>query len=39
MLKLQPPRESRIDGRRRLCNAGMVLDKGFYAGKLTQALS
>ncbi len=32
VLKLQPPRKPRIDGRRGLRDAGMLPDKGLYAG-------
>jgi hypothetical protein len=39
VLKLQPPRKSRIDRRRSLRNAGMLPDECFYAGKFAQALS
>lgn len=39
VLKLQPPREPRINRRRGLRNAGMLPDECLYAGKFAQALS
>jgi hypothetical protein len=39
VLELQPPGEARVDRRRGLRDAGMLLDEGRHAGKLAQALS
>ena len=39
VLKLQPPREPRIDRRRGLRNAGMVPNECLYVGNFAQALS
>ena len=39
VLELQPPWEARVDRRRGLRDAGMLLDEGRHAGKLAQALS